>query len=407
MNRKEIIYLSVMGVAIVLYLGLQIFGPKPIDWSESYSSLDKIPYGGYILKQELPVLSPSDQVEINHKPLFQSLNDEFRSLEAELNWIFINSRIGFDPFETDLLLQRVNEGDQVFIAASEFSSKFADTLNLETDYEYSPWDSSITNFEVQSPEDFSLSFSNPALDSTKKWTYPKLLRRYFSSFDSTSTTILGTDNASAVNFIKISFGDGAFFLHSNPAVFTNYFLRDVEYADYAFKALSYLPPENRIVWDEHYKIGRRYEDSPIKYVLANADLKMGWYLAIVGIILFMIFRGKRKQRIIPIIKPPVNSSIEFAKTIGDLYLEKGNHHTIALKRIDFFLEYIRSNLGLETYKVDDQFISDVSRRSGIEESEIDKLFSLIADIRQNDKIDTSSLKLLTNRIDWFYNQSKR
>ena len=407
MKRKEIIYLSTMGIVFLIYLSLQIFGPKPINWSESYSSLDKIPYGGYILKQELRVLSPSNEILINDKPLFQSLNDEFSNPEIELNWVFINSGIGFDPYETDLLLQRVSQGDQVFIAASDFFYKFADTLKLETDYEYSPWDSSITNFEVQSPDDFSLSFTNSVLDSAKKWTYPKLLRRYFISFDSTSTTILGTDNESDVTFIKVDFGQGAFFLHSNPAVFTNYFLREKEYSDYAFKALSYLPAENRIVWDEHYKVGRRFESSPIKYILANTELKIGWYLTIAGIILFMIFRGKRKQRIIPVIKPPVNSSIEFAKTIGDLYLEKGNHHTIAIKRIDFFLEYIRSNLGLETYKVDDKFISDVSLRSGINESEIEKLFSLIADIRQNSKIDTSTLKLLTNRIDWFYNQSKR
>ena len=396
-----------MAAVISLYLGLQIFGPKPINWAESYSQYDKIPYGSYILKEELPVLSNQNRVLVNNRPLFQSLNDEFSSQNERYNWVFINSEIGFDPYETDLLLNRVNDGDHVFISAGNFSSKFADTLNVEIDFEYSPWDSSITNFEVQSSNSFSIKFTNPKLDTTHKWQYQNLIRRYFTSIDTASSTILGVDNKNDVNFIRVDFGKGAFFLHSNPIVFTNYFMRDVDYSNYAFKALSYLPASSTFIWDENYKIGNRYEDSPIKYVLANTELKVAWYLAILGIVLFMIFRGKRKQRIIPFIKQPLNSSIEFAKTIGDLYLEKGDHKTIALKRIDFFLEYIRSNLGLETYKVDEQFIADVSKRSGIEEKEIDDLFSLISQIRQNDTIDTSALKQLTNRIDRFYNHSKR
>jgi len=406
MSRKEIIYISIMASVISLYVLIQAFGPKQINWSESYTKDDRIPYGGYILRDQIELISNIDEVRENHSPLYQTLNSDFISTAQNFNWIFLNTEIAFDPFETGLLLKRVRSGDQLFISAANFSGAFADSLNIESDFDYSPWDSTITNFEVQSTDTLTVSFTNPKLIE-KEWLYPKLTRRYFSRIDSSETIVIGKDNLNKLIFVQYTVGEGTIYLHSNPAMFTNFFLRDKNYADYAFTALSYLPPENPLIWDEYYKVGRKYESSPIKYVLADDTLSLAWYLTMFGIVTFMIFRAKRIQRIIPIINPPVNSSIEFAKTIGDLYLEKGSHKTIALKRIDFFLEYIRSNLRLETYKVDGGFIENLSQRSGIKEKEIDELFILIAEIRRSDNVSSDTLKLLTFRIDQFYNQSKR
>ena len=121
----------------------------------------------------------------------------------------------------------------------------------------------------------------------------------------------------------------------------------------------------------------------------------------------MIFRAKRKQRIIPDIEQPKNSSIEFAKTIGSLYLEKGDHKLIADKKIRFFYDYIRSNLGLDTSEIDADTKKDISLRSGIDKAEIDGLFDLIDKISRQDEITQKELKLLTERIDEFYNLSQR
>ncbi len=407
MSKKEITYIAIMSGIFILYVLIQAFGPKQVNWAESYTKDDKIPYGGHILRQELPAISNGNDILENYAPLYQSLNSDFISYSENYNWLFLNNEIAFDPFETELILERVQNGDHIFISASNFNFAFADSLNLESDYYYAPGDSTITNFRVQSVDTLHTSFTNPEF-SGQSWMYPKLTVQFFSKIDSTSqTTILGEDEDGNTNFLKYEYGNGALYLHSNPAMFTNFFIRDKKYADYAFSALSYLPAENPIIWDEYYKVGRQYESSPIKYVLANDTLSLAWYATMFGIVTFMIFRAKRKQRIIPIIKPPVNSSIEFAKTIGDLYLEKGSHKVIAIKRIDFFLEYIRSNLRLETYKIDDEFIANVAQRSGMEEKEIDELFTLIAEIRRNDDISADTLKTLTFRIDQFYNQSKR
>ena len=152
---------------------------------------------------------------------------------------------------------------------------------------------------------------------------------------------------------------------------------------------------------------RSARGSAVRYIVSEEYLSWAWFISLSGVLLFMIFRAKRKQRIIPDIEQPKNSSIEFAKTIGSLYLEKGDHKLIADKKIRFFYDYIRSNLGLDTSEIDADTKKDISLRSGIDKAEIDGLFDLIDKISRQDEITQKELKLLTERIDEFYNLSQR
>ena len=57
------------------------------------------------------------------------------------------------------------------------------------------------------------------------------------------------------NFLKIQYGKGAVFVHTNPVVFTNYFLLKDTYS-YTEQVFSYLP-SSTILLDPH-KIGRAH-----------------------------------------------------------------------------------------------------------------------------------------------------
>jgi len=78
------------------------------------------------------------------------------------------------------------------------------------------------------------------------------------------------------------------------------------------------------------------------------------------LILFVIFKAKREQRIIPVIKPLENSSVEFTRTIGDLYFQHKNYTNIILKKVTFFMDYIRSHFYLETEDLNDNFIKKLA-----------------------------------------------
>ncbi|MEX2477850.1 MAG: DUF4350 domain-containing protein [Gracilimonas sp.] len=399
MIKKERTYYIILGVLVTIFVVFQVLKPKPLDWTESFSAEDKIPYGGYLLHELLPYSFSEDQLLTNQSPLFEYSD----TTNPNKNWIFINTSFSIDPFESELLLSQVEEGAEVFIAARNFSQTFPDTLDLATSMN-NPF---LGSGFILDDDTSHVNFTNPNLQKENGFPYlQSTTETFFSNIDSTlKVTRLGMNEQGNINFLRVQWGEGNIYLHSNPTLFTNYFVREESGADYALKALSYLP-DRTTVWDEYYK-NVRAEGSVVRYVVSEEHLSWAWFLSLSGIVLFMIFRAKRSQRIIPVIESPSNSTIEFARTIGSLYLEKGDHKLIADKKIRFFFDYIRSNLGLDTDEIDDPLKKDISQRSGIEETEIHALFDLIDLVSSKEKISQQELKLLTERIDQFYNQSQR
>jgi hypothetical protein len=376
---------------------VEILKPKPVDWSDDFTSTSSIPYGTEILYNQLNTLFPDSDIKMNTRTLY-----EFYDIEdlSQRNWVFINDNIVLDPLETEELLYSVRNGNNVFISGV-IEGKLADTLNLDYSF-YFPLLDSLSEAGKQ-----TVSFTDPFINKENDWTHTiKTDFFYFDSYDTSKTEVLGNWNNERVNFIKIPWGDGTFYLNSTPHLFTNYYLRNPEQATYAFTALSYLPVQNT-VWDTYYKTGREVAGTPMNIILSTNGLKHGWYLAIITLILFMIFKAKREQRVIPIIEPPKNSSINFAETIGELYLEQGSHNEILDKKLKFFYEYISNNLKLDTSNIDLKFKTDLSTRSGIEKQEIIKLFDLIELSGSSQKVSQTQLTLITEKIDEFYKKSQR
>ena len=193
------------------------------------------------------------------------------------------------------------------------------------------------------------------------------------------TTVLGyqgSDKKKYVNFIKVNFRQGHFYIHLQPTAFTNYHLLKDNHAEYAEKVLAYIPKSD-IYWMIKEQNGLLESDSPYRYILSQPALKWAWYLFLIGITIFMIFNAKRKQRIIPIIKPLPNTTVDFTKTIGNLYYQEGDHQNLIDKKIIYFLERIRNEYLIETSVLDENFIKKLHSKTGKEIKDIEHLVHLI------------------------------
>ena len=56
--------------------------------------------------------------------------------------------------------------------------------------------------------------------------------------------------------------------------------------------------------------------------MSQPALRITWRLMLLGLLLYLIFKGKREQRIIPIIKKPENTTVEFAQSISSVLRRK-------------------------------------------------------------------------------------
>jgi len=235
---------------------------------------------------------------------------------------------------------------------------------------------------------------------------------FFAKFDTAKTTVLGYATVQAitdfgndtisknVNFIKVKYGKGNFILNTQPYAFTNYHMLKSNHYKYVGNCLSYLP-NNDIIWDEKEKVGIEEIDSELGFIWSKPALKYAWLIGIFALILFAIFKAKRKQRIIPIIEKPKNSSIAFAKTIGDLYFQEGKPKDIVTKKITFFLEQIRNDYMLDTQNLNDDFIKRLSQKTGIKQEQINRIISYIIRLNKVNNPSEGNLKILTKMIDDF------
>lgn len=396
--KKNKTYIIILCLSLVTYLAYEWAKPKPVDWTESYSGIDKIPYGCYIMRDMLPQLFPDQPLRYHNKPIFT--DDD--SLTAQ-NLIFVNNRFSPDKYETNRLVKQAKSGKTIFISAKKIEGELADTLGLET-----------SNGRLLNPKKFlqqsgsvQFRFTNNKLVKNNHWIYPKQLEQYhFTDFDSLNSTVLGTSNDGSANFIRIKQSKGAFYIHTVPYVFTNFFMRDAPKANYAFRALSYLPVAPT-VWDEYYKAGRTASRSPMRYVVSHRYLKWAWITSIVGLFLFIIFRAKRTERIIPIIEQPKNTTVEFTRTIGRLYHQNGTHKELAGKKVTYLMDYIRQQLYVDIQPDDPDFLDRLTQRSGADRDTVTSLFLLISEIQQQSKVSDKQLWRLNNYIETFYQQTSR
>ena len=116
--------------------------------------------------------------------------------------------------------------------------------------------------------------------------------------------------------------------------------------------------------------------------------------------MFVIFNIRRTQRIIKIIPKPINSTVDFARTIGNLYFQKGSIRDIMDKKIIYLLERIRSEYHLNTEKLDDHFVQLLHTRTGVDIDKIDKMVFLVNKHLRTDYTCTENdLKWLNDSIE--------
>ena len=125
-------------------------------------------------------------------------------------------------------------------------------------------------------------------------------------------------------------------------------------------------------------------------------------LALFAVIAFVIFEAKRKQRPIPIITAPRNESLDFIKTVGNLYYEQNDHKNISEKKIQYLLDHIRSHYHLPTNDIKSlEFLDQVATKSGKPLINIEGLFAMIEILKRKEHVHSDELRILNDKIEAF------
>lgn len=392
LDKRSKRVLWIFGLTLLLILITEIVRPKPIDWRPSYTSVDKIPFGSFVFFEEATSLFKDSEIENIDKDPYSFLVDSTYNKNSA--YIFINEELNFDKRQTQILLKYVEKGNTVFISSRSYGNIFQDTLKINLHTSYSVLEEEVT------PTFFSPSLKEKQLPKFKKG----IFKTSFTAIDTLKTKALGyydsnKDKLDDLNFIKVKYGNGAFLLHTLPEAFTNYYLLKNN-EQYAANLISYIEAEH-IYLDEYLKSGRKIVTSPMRFVLNQKPLTWAYYVLICGLLIFVLFKGKREQRIVEVIEPLENTSVEFTKTIADLYFQHKDYSDIIAKKIKYFSETLRAKYFLNTNDITEDLIKKLALKSGNTLEDTQKLMHLIKNLKAKTVHSESDLLALNKQIEEF------
>lgn len=354
MSRKQYTPYLLIALVLLLFVLAEFLIPKPLNWTISLSAKDKNPYGAYGLKEVLPDLFPGQDLQNVHLTIYET-----DSLPDKINFLILAQNFAPDQQDTRVLLEKVSKGAKVLMAASSFGGPLADSLNLHTQnllFE------TLTGPQSQLERDSAfIRFQHPAFRKSRFAYTLAAAPNYFDSLPAASR-VLALNHQNKPVLIGHSWGKGEIFVSSTPLAFTNYYLLEGNNHHFIEAALSLLPV-GPLLWTEYYQLGRMEAQTPLRFILSNRALRWAYYFGMSILLLFILFSLKRRQRPIPAMQPPENTSLQFAASIGNLYFQQGNHQHIARKKIIYLSEYIRTHYRLDAAWHDPDFPGRLAQKS--------------------------------------------
>jgi len=392
-------------------------------WAITLDKEDKNPYGTYLAYQSLPSYFPGAKIEtIPRMFRYTNMDNEMKYNNSGTSLLVL---LGLNFYVTEQewkqLLKFADNGNEVLIFCSRLDQRIAKRLKLNKEvsgYEELPLSNKnegYENIEILSfksdsgvsygydgrsiqgdfitnlrEDDFSDDYDKQVTDSIDIAISPDTLGLKLSKPD----------------FIRYKVGSGHITLHAAPLVMSNYFLLQDHNKKYLDGIWSTLPGGiNHIYWNEYYK--RESRASGLGVLWRYPATRWAIIIGIVTLLLFILFESKRRQRIIPIIAPPQNSSVSFAETVGRLYYNKGNHSNLEEKIINHFLEWVRTRYYLNTNQLNEDFIHKLAARSGQAVAVARRTVEMIHEVRTGMAAkDEAYLYELYKTVQLFYTNNK-
>ncbi|MFN0013216.1 MAG: DUF4350 domain-containing protein [Saprospiraceae bacterium] len=374
------------------------------DWRDSwektaYNENSNQPYGTLALHRLLEGYFPKNKLTDIKSDLVREmpLDSSKRS-----SYVFVGEGLYLDSLSTEHLLAFVAAGNTALLSSKTIPFDLMFHLYYH-ECENAEW----SDYAKHPKTHVRASLVTPPLGSTIPLHYARqnVPEKYFWSYiepdffcDSLPQRPLGYLNDSLVNFASFPHGKGSFLLHTTPIAFSNYHLLKADSRRYTERVLAYLP-EGQIYWDSYSRVAEEVSrrrnrsagrslptDHPLAYVLKNPPLAWAWYLLLGLAAAFLVFRARRRQRVIPVAGKNENSSYEFIGIIANLHFREKNYRYLCLQTMRLFLAHTRERYGLVAQldpstlrpRYDSQYEQRLALVSGVPLAQIQDIFAQYA-----------------------------
>ena len=453
-------FLFAMLVLFVLFCLLQVNLPKKFVWSPTFSHVDKQPFGCFVFDSVLTQSLPNGY-HVTKKTFFQ-LDQEHA--KEKISVLMVVDQQDLKQLDVKYLCNIARRGGKVMVVAS---SSFDDGRNADTVvvdelertfkvriedglyfslrgilsglkahdndmYDTIYWNNRETMYAAQSYRMFyNMVGGTLFVDSVPKvkrlaytlstagydYRHDSLYVGDFTGFD---TIVDEKERIERIDTfaikkvpaaVSVPYGKGEVIFVSSPLLFTNYGMLEGNTSVYIFRLMSYLADLPVYRTEAYVKTDAMLvaEQSPFREFIKRPPLRWALYLALLGVVLFMIFTARRRQRVIPIISKPANRSLEFIQLIGTLYYQRKDHVDLVRKKFKLFAEELRKTAGVDISDVntDDREYQLLAEKTGMNSDRLKKVIRQIRLVLHSEgNISVEEMRSLIDAMDTIVRHAK-
>lgn len=465
-RRKEVVmkssrnFLFVMLVLFVLFCLLQVNLPKKFVWSPTFSHVDKQPFGCFVFDSVLTQSLPNGY-HVTKKTFFQ-LDQEHA--KEKISVLMVVDQQNLKQLDVKYLCNIARRGGKVMVVAS---GSFDDGRNADTVvvdelertfkvriedgtyfslrgilaglkahdndmYDTIYWNNRETMYAAQPYRMFyNMVGGTLFVDSVPKvkrlaytlstagydYKHDSLYVGDFTGFD---TIVDEKERIERIDTfaikkvptaVSVPYGKGEVIFVSSPLLFTNYGMLEGNTSVYIFRLMSYLADLPVYRTEAYVKTDAMLvaEQSPFREFIKRPPLRWALYLALLGVVLFMIFTARRRQRVIPIMSKPANRSLEFIQLIGTLYYQRKDHVDLVRKKFKLFAEELRKTAGVDISDVntDDREYLLLAEKTGMNSDRLKKVIRQIRLVLHSEgNISVEEMRSLIDAMDTIVRHAK-
>lgn len=414
--------LIIVGVSIALATLLYFVVPKEekkavdkdkLEFKKELKDQKRNSKGTFILYELLKEYKNTVSLKTISDPLDKTL----RSYNSDYPTVYflVDNKLKFSDRAVDSLFKFIDDGNVAFISAESLNSNFYDyffDLNPFTNYRDTVFSINFYHEDLKLNTHYPLKIVKNGEVTKHSWRYIKTYDCYYEDELVTISTDKKYDNPV---FIKFPVGKGWLYIHAVPEAFYNESMFTEGGLAYAESVFSNLP-KGHYLWHEHSKKWDPLDDfdknntnnknisreSPLQYILEKRSLRWAYILLLSSLFLYIIFKIKRKQRVIPPIEPNNNNSLEFVNTVSKLYLQQEKHYKFIKHYEQSFIHFIKDKYYITSPKIDDEYIKHIALKSQIEEEKIKEIFNGLDKAKKTHNYTADDLINLHKKIEYFY-----
>jgi len=349
------LYSILLLIVVLIGIILSANRTQKFRWDQTLFIDESQPFDLKVLHQELSKNKYYNAFNTVPNTYFEYRNNN--DIEPDSTLLFYIGRyFDIDSISEVYLLRDVYNGADLIISASDIAENRLQFLDLSylTAYFY--------NKETPIHHGF---FYKEGLYDFKNI---KTLSYIYGVYNSEPTEVLGytigPENDTLINLIRVNLGQGHIYIHTNPLAFTNVSLL---YGDYQYtNEILSLSSHKNFVWLNNNSLKKsQLKEHALQFIFSNPSLKWAWYLTLIALLLFLLINSKRKQKAIPVIEPLKNTTVDFIKTVSNLYLDSKDYNSIISKRLVYFNEYIHKKYWIQHLNDKNDYLI-LSQKTGVD-----------------------------------------